>query len=154
MFLSFVGLLARFYLCCFFSIDACKADWLFVFVVPEATRFASPREELHRVWRRVTYVYKSGVTPRNKYNNSPGIRLEDQLLIVQVASCVIFVDTHLQVTIDSPLLLYSIPNSCILRIPDITPIPFPTPTLLCDPIRKLGSFYTALGLSFNSLVVP
>ena len=125
-----------------------------VFVVPEATRPASPREELHRVWRRVTYVYKSRVTPHNKYNNSPGIRREDQLLIVQVVSCVIFIDTHLQVTIDPPLLFYLIPNSCILRFPDITPIPFPTPTLLCDPIWKLGSFYTALGLYFNSLVVP
>ena len=35
------------------------------FVVPEATRFASPREGLHSVWRRVAYVFKSGVTPHN-----------------------------------------------------------------------------------------
>ena len=83
-------------------------------VVPEATRFASPREELHRVWRRVTYVYKSRVTPHNKYNNSPGIRREDQLLIVQVVSCVIFIDTHLRVTIDSPCysIWFPIPASC------------------------------------------
>ena len=40
------------------------------FVVPKATRFASPREELHSVWRRVAYVFKSGVSPHNNIISS------------------------------------------------------------------------------------